>query len=262
MRRARRLLILAAAVAMVSTATSAAAAQPRRVAAAHGIPGGCQLANGVHHVVEIGFDNVHFFRDNPNVPSDLELMPHLRNFIEDNGTMLSNNHTPLIAHTADDFLTTTPGCTETGTACRSATPTGRTTATAPPTRRARSRTGPTRCSTRPRPPERRPRHQPVDGVLAHPPGDRASRHRRTRITPAPWVPFTRAGCDVGDVSTANMVLENTAVDIPKVFGTGVSGDRAAAEPTPTRSRTPRWPTTSVSPSTAREERGLRPTRKA
>ena len=37
-------------------------------------------------------------------------------------------------------------------------------------------------------------------------------------TPAPWVPFTRAGCNVGDVSTANMVLENPSFDIPKVFG--------------------------------------------
>src|SRR5204862_4321748 len=27
-------------------------------------------------------------------------------------------------------------------------------------------------------------------------------------TPAPWVPWTRAGCDVGNVSTANAVLEN------------------------------------------------------
>ena len=38
------------------------------------------------------------------------------------------------------------------------------------------------------------------------------------ITPAPWVPFTRAGCDVGEVATANQELENTAVDLPKVFG--------------------------------------------
>ena len=35
--------------------------------------------------------------------------------------------------------------------------------------------------------------------------------------PAPWVPFARAGCNVGDVSTANMVLENNS-DIPQVFG--------------------------------------------
>jgi hypothetical protein len=32
------------------------------------------------------------------------------------------------------------------------------------------------------------------------------------------VPFTRAGCDVGAFSTANVELENTSVDIPKVFG--------------------------------------------
>ena len=55
------------------------------------------------------FDNVHYFRDNPNVPSDLEQMPNLLNFFESNGTFLSNNHTPLIAHTADDILTTYTG---------------------------------------------------------------------------------------------------------------------------------------------------------
>ena len=32
------------------------------------------------------------------------MMPHLRDFIEQNGTMLSNSHTPLIAHTAEDSL--------------------------------------------------------------------------------------------------------------------------------------------------------------
>jgi hypothetical protein len=39
-----------------------------------------------------------------------------------------------------------------------------------------------------------------------------------KIAPAPWVPFTRAGCDVGVIGTANTVLENTAIDIPTVFG--------------------------------------------
>src|SRR3989475_1206403 len=43
-------------------------------------------------------------------------------------------------------------------------------------------------------------------------------------TPAPWVPYTRAGCDYGGVSTANVVLENTKItpagDMTKVFGTG------------------------------------------
>ena len=28
-------------------------------------------------------------------------------------------------------------------------------------------------------------------------------------TPAPWVPYTRAGCDFGGVALANIVLENT-----------------------------------------------------
>ncbi len=36
--------------------------------------------------------------------------------------------------------------------------------------------------------------------------------------PAPWVPFTRAGCDVGAFSTANIVLERTPFDVNKVFG--------------------------------------------
>jgi hypothetical protein len=39
-----------------------------------------------------------------------------------------------------------------------------------------------------------------------------------RVAPAPWVLFTRAGCDFGAVAVANTVLENTAIDIPTVFG--------------------------------------------
>jgi hypothetical protein len=38
--------------------------------------------------------------------------------------------------------------------------------------------------------------------------------------PAPWVPFTRHGCNVGAVSIANMELENTSSDIVTVFGPG------------------------------------------
>ena len=70
---------------------------------------GCQLGHGIKHVIELTFDNVHFFRDNPNVPSDLQMIPSLLHFFENNGTFLSNNHTPLIAHTADDILTTLTG---------------------------------------------------------------------------------------------------------------------------------------------------------
>jgi hypothetical protein len=50
-------------------------------------------------------------------------------------------------------------------------------------------------------------------------------------TPAPWVPFTRAGCNVGQVASANAVLENTAVDIPKVFGpNSPEAQQLAADP--------------------------------
>ncbi len=39
-----------------------------------------------------------------------------------------------------------------------------------------------------------------------------------RVAPAPWVTFARAGCDVGQVSVANTILENTTSDITTVFG--------------------------------------------
>src|SRR5438132_8695728 len=79
---------------------------------AHAATSGCQLnsAKGnIQHVIYVQFDNTHFTRDNPNVPSDLEQMPHLLNFIEGNGVLLSNHHTPLIAHTATDILTSFTG---------------------------------------------------------------------------------------------------------------------------------------------------------
>src|SRR5580698_8518873 len=57
----------------------------------------CSLgANGtsVKHVIYIQFDNVHYTRDNPNVPSDLQQMPNLLNFITGNGTLVTREHTP------------------------------------------------------------------------------------------------------------------------------------------------------------------------
>jgi hypothetical protein len=54
----------------------------------------------IQHVIYVQFDNTHFRRDNPNVPSDLEQMPHLLNFIMGNGVLMSNDHTVLISHTA------------------------------------------------------------------------------------------------------------------------------------------------------------------
>src|SRR5258708_11709668 len=69
----------------------------------------CNLGNGIKHVVYIQFDNVHFRRDNPNVPSDLEQMPNLLNFLEGNGAFLTNHWTPLISHTSVDIVTALTG---------------------------------------------------------------------------------------------------------------------------------------------------------
>src|ERR1700760_2607114 len=87
---------------MAATGAADSAAKPAAATA----DASCHLGNGVKHVVTIMFDNVHYFRANPNVPSDLQQIPNLLNFFENNGTFLSNNHTPLIAHTADNILTT------------------------------------------------------------------------------------------------------------------------------------------------------------
>ena len=73
---------------------------------------GCQLnsARGnIKHVIYIQFDNTHLRRDNANVPSDLQQMPHLLNFITGNGTMMANDHTALISHTATGILTSLTG---------------------------------------------------------------------------------------------------------------------------------------------------------
>ena len=63
---------------------------------------GCALnsARGqIQHLIYLQFDNVHFTRDNPNVPSDLEQMPNLLNFITGNGVLMTNHHTPpQVAH--------------------------------------------------------------------------------------------------------------------------------------------------------------------
>jgi len=184
----------------------------------------CHLGNGVKHVVQLTFDNVHYFRDNPNVPSDLEQLPNLLNFFEDNGSFLANNHTPLIAHTADDILTTytglygdrqgmpisndyevynkngpngTFGTTDNAGSFAYWTDAVNDT-TSPPS--AGHDTNPNMV------------YSPV------PPATAAHPVTPDRVTPAPWVPFTRAGCDVGDVATANQELENTTPDIADAFG--------------------------------------------
>jgi len=207
-----------------SAAPGLAATRPQPAQSAHHAvhviaSNACQLGNGIQHVVQITFDNVHFFRDNPNVPSDLEMMPNLLHFFENNGTFMSNNHTPLIAHTANDILTTLTGLygdrqgmSAGNNAYRFFNPNG----TTDPASAFAYWTDPIFDTLT----------QPAPGSDANPsmvysptpPATTSPPPQPNTITPAPWVPYTRAGCDAGYVGTANVELENTAVDIPKVFG--------------------------------------------
>src|SRR5712691_8346793 len=57
--------------------------------------------------------------------------------------------------------------------------------------------------------------------------------QRGKTAPAPWVPFTRIGCDVGAFSVANIEFETLPGDAINVFGAG-SADAVAAATAPTR----------------------------
>ena len=181
---------------------------------------GCSLnsAGGkIQHVIYVQFDNVHFTRDNPNVPSDLEQMPHLLNFFKSNGTFLTNHHTPLIAHTADDILTALTGVYPSRHGQAVANSFGF--FPLPGTSTffdgfASSFTYWTDLVN--------PVTDPVFSMID------ASGHN----APAPWVPYARAGCNVGAVSIANMELENVTSDVNTVFGpTSPEAAEAAANRT-------------------------------
>jgi len=169
----------------------------------------CQLnsAKGnIQHVIYIQFDNTHFTRDNPNVPSDLEQMPNLLNFIKSNGVLLTNHHTPLISHTANDILTSLTGVygdrhgVPVANSFRYFNPSGT------------SNLGVSFAYWT----------DPIFDPTTSAPTDTTFNMLTAQgmNAPAPWVPFTRAGCNFGAVATANTILENIATDIPTVFGAG------------------------------------------
>jgi hypothetical protein len=222
---------LASALCVAASASPGLASPAHRASTLDQAASSCHLSHGIKHVISITFDNVHFFRDNPNVASDLQLMPNLLHFIEGSGTLLSNNHTPLIAHTANDILTGFTGLygdrhgmpisngyqayNQDGTTDRAGS--------------FAYWTDPVfdQASTP------NPGHDTNPSMVysATPPATTNPAPAPNKITPAPWVPFTRAGCNVADVSIANADLENTAVDIPKVFGpTSPEAKQLAADP--------------------------------
>jgi hypothetical protein len=194
-------------VAVLAAAFSALApiGAPLQVSMAGAKPataGNCQLASArgdIQHVIYLQFDNVHFTRDNPNVPSDLEQMPNLLNFMTGNGVLLDNHHTPLISHTGNDILTALTGLygsnhgVPVANSYRYFNPNG-TTSSASSFGYWTDLIG-------------NGKYNMLSG-----PGTPGTN------TPAPWVPYTRAGCNVGGVGTANIELENIGSDVDNVFG--------------------------------------------
>jgi hypothetical protein len=179
-------LAIAASVAIALGARPAAAADKER----------CKLDNRIEHIVYIQFDNVHFRRDNPNVPSDLEQMPNLLNFLENDGTLFTNHHTPLISHTSVDIVTSLTGVY----GDKFGVPIGNNIGLFG-----------------------------TNGVASFPSsftywtdlmadGLPEMLAENGKNAPAPWVPFTRSGCDVGAFSIANIEFENVSSDINNVFG--------------------------------------------
>jgi hypothetical protein len=166
----------------------------------------CVLGNGsgrIKHVVYLQFDNVHLRRDNPNVPSDLEQMPHLLNFLKGNGTLLNKQYTILISHTAGGILSSLTGLypDRQGVTVSNSYDYYRPDGTPTFSSAFKYWTSPVSTSdTLP---------NLVNGDSGTP-----------KNTPAPWVSYTRAGCDVGNVSVANTVLENNTSDITNVYGAG------------------------------------------
>jgi hypothetical protein len=179
------------------------------------------VSNRIKHVVYVEFDNVHFTRDNPNVPSDLDQMPNLLDFITNNGTLDAGDHAVLISHTANDILTTQLGVYSDRDGIAVANSFG---AFGPVT--PSNSTGIYFPSSF---------FYWTDLVSDITPasGDHlfALLNESQENFPAPWVPFTRAGCDVGAFSTANIVLERSPFDVVKVFGTtfGETSDQQNAD---------------------------------
>src|SRR5438094_2783939 len=164
-----------------------------------------QSNSSIKHMVFLQFDNTHLKRDNPNVPSDLEQMPTLYNFLTTKGTLGSNSHTQLISHTADGIITTLTGVypDRTGTGLSNSFNFYKADGTIP--------------------------FISTFGYWTNIIDDGAPLmvNELGKIAPAPWVPFTLAGCDVGNVSVANTVLENSMSDVANVFG---AGSAEASEP--------------------------------
>jgi hypothetical protein len=193
----------AAVLALACTILAAVAASVRAPSAQSATPD-CTLANGVKHVIYLQFDNTHYNRDNPNVASDLQQMPHLLSFLQNQGTLFTNDHTILISHTAGGILSSLTGLypDRSGQTVSNSYDYFKNNGIPAFTSSFKYWT------------------VPVDGADDSLPNMVTT---GAKTTPAPWVTYTRAGCDVGGVSTANMVFEANS-DITAVYGAGSPED--------------------------------------
>jgi arylsulfatase A-like enzyme len=205
MKRARRtaLVVVLAGACMVAASAGGLTSHGTATAAT-----ACQLgtkAGQIKHVMYFVFDNTHFNRDRPDVQSDLEQMPNLLNFLKSNGTVLSNDHTILISHTAGGILTSMTGLYP-----------DRNGQTVSNSYQFFNNAGvPTFASSF------KYWTDTVDGADDSLP-NMVSDGGQT--TPEPWLTFTRAGCDVGGVSAANIELENNNAIITSTGATDPAGD--------------------------------------
>jgi hypothetical protein len=172
----------------------------------------CGFANGIKHVIYVQFDNTHLFRDRPQFASDLEQMPHLLGFMRQQGTLNDNDHTILISHTAGGILSAFTGLypDRNGQTVTNSYRYFKDDGTSASASAFKYWTDLVDSDGVP----------PADGLPNMVNGDSG----QPKTTPAPWVPYTRAGCDFGAVASANVVLENTSTgpngDMTKVFGQG------------------------------------------
>jgi arylsulfatase A-like enzyme len=177
----------------------------------------CQLnspGGKVTRVVYIIFDNVHLRRDNPNVPSDLEQMPNLLNFMQGKGVISGNHYTPLISHTADDILTQLTGVygDRHGSPISNSFGIYKADNSSAVSQTSFVYWTTTTAQSRPEAGENLP-------VLVNENGKNA---------PAPWPVFTRAGCDVGAFSLNGLAIENKT-DIANIFGSTVASTAATQD---------------------------------
>jgi hypothetical protein len=208
-----RLLALALLPASVTGITAVTASASKSAATT----AGCQLSGPVKHVIYLVFDNTHLLRDRSNVASDLQQMPHLLNFLTSNGTLLTNDHTILISHTAGGILSSLTGLYPDRQGQTVSNGYFYFDANGKPQFSSSFKYWTDLVDDNPPPPPGSPPGTPP-GPSRDPLPNMVSDNQK--MTPAPWVPYTRAGCNVGGVSTANIELENT--------GTGPFGDMTEA----------------------------------